>query len=133
MGIDPFKYRVLSFTLVCFFAGLSGALFAFYARYITPDQFTLWESIYMLIYLIIGGIPSVFGPFVGAAIMLGLTEGLRVSAELTPLIYGITLIVIIIFLPGGVVSVPRMILRPPKPDERSSGSRMRLWRSLKQD
>lgn len=133
MGVDPFKYRVLSFTLVCFFAGLSGSLFAFYARYITPDQFTLWESIYMLIYVIIGGIPSVFGPFIGTAIMLGLTEGLRVSAELTPLIYGITLIAIVIFLPGGAVSVPGMILRPPKLGERSSGSRMRLWRSLKQD
>jgi branched-chain amino acid transport system permease protein len=133
MGVDPFKYRVLSFTLVCFFAGLSGAVFASYARYITPDQFTLWEAIYMLIYVIVGGIPSVFGPFIGTAMMLGLTEGLRVSAELTPLIYGITLIVIIIFLPGGLVGVPRMLSRRSRPDERTSGSRMRLWRSLKKD
>jgi branched-chain amino acid transport system permease protein len=133
MGVDPFKYRVLSFTLVCFFAGLSGAIFAFYARYITPDQFTLWEAIYMLIYVIIGGIPSVFGPFLGTAVMFGLTEGLRVSAELTPLIYGITLIAIVIFFQGGLVSIPQMLSRRFRPRARPFGFLTQLWQTLRKD
>jgi len=133
MGVSPFKYRVLSFTLVCFFAGLSGAVFASYARYITPGQFTLWEAVYMLIYVIIGGIPSVFGPFLGTAIMLGLTEGLRVSAELTPLIYGITLIAIVILLPGGVVTIPQVLSRRPRTSERAFAPLIGLWHSLRKD
>ena len=103
------KYKVAAFSLGAFFAGLAGSFWAHYFTYCSPWDFTLMASFYMLMYVVMGGIGSIAGPIVGSTIMLILDEFLRPFKEYTPMILGAILILVLRFLPGGLVSIPGII------------------------
>ncbi len=108
-GINIMKYKVAAFSLGAFFAGLAGSFWAHYFTYCSPWDFTLMASFYMLMYVVMGGIGSIAGPIVGSTIMLILDEFLRPFKEYTPMILGAILILVLRFLPGGLVSIPGII------------------------
>jgi branched-chain amino acid transport system permease protein len=106
LGIDSFKYRVLAFCIGSGFCGLAGSFYAHYFETIEPGSFTVFKSLYIQVYSILGGLDFyLLGPVVGAAIMTFLPEFLRITEELEPILTGAVLILLVIFLPGGILSI----------------------------
>jgi branched-chain amino acid transport system permease protein len=108
VGVDTFRYRTLAFVVSSFFAGLAGALYAHYVGAIAPDRFNVEEMVYVLIWAIVGGTATFYGPIVGVVVLTILNEvvlrALGVD-EMRPMIYGAILIVSILFLPNGLESL----------------------------
>jgi len=105
MGINIFGYKVLAFTLACFFAGLTGAFYAHLATYISADQFGIMESFLILSMVAIGGTGSIIGPIIGGAILILIPEFFRFLAEYRMLFYGAVLIFVIVVKPEGIAGI----------------------------
>lgn len=106
IGINIMKYKIIAFCIGCFFAGLSGSFYAHYFNFTSPEFFTIWQSIYCLIFVIVGGAGHVFGPLLGSFFLTLIPEILRVTREYEPVIYALILILIMFLLPGGLISLP---------------------------
>ena len=94
-----------------FFAGLSGAFYAHYITYVGPDVFGFAFTVTMLIMIIVGGKATIVGPVLGAAIIAVLLEELRFAKEVRLSIFGILLILCVLFFRNGLVRIPEMIRR----------------------
>lgn len=103
MGIHLVSTKLMAFATGAAFAGLSGAIFASKIGSIYPHSFKLLVSINVLALIIVGGMGSLPGVFVGALILVGLPELLREFAEYRLLIYGVLLIVMMLTRPEGFV------------------------------
>ena len=110
-GIDPVRYKLLAFMISAFFAGVAGALEIHYLGYITPEIFGIDISFWPIIYSISGGLGTLAGPIIGVVVITLLWDGLQ-TLGLTYarfIIIGILLILIIIFLPKGLISLPERL------------------------
>lgn len=108
-GRNTAGVKIWAFALSSAIAGLAGALYASYVGYIDPTSFPLKESIFILCALFIGGIGNIEGPICGAAFVILLPEVLRwvglpdsMAAEIRQIIYGLALVLIMIFHPQGI-------------------------------
>ena len=102
MGIDVPKYKMLAFATATFFAGIAGALYAFYARLVSPESFVNSESSAVLSMMVVGGIGSISGSFVGGLVLTILPEMMRFLGNIRLVLYGLAVVVIIIFAPKGI-------------------------------
>jgi branched-chain amino acid transport system permease protein len=113
MGIHLARYKTLSFALSAALAGLGGALYAHKLQFLSPDQFSIIQSIDLLLLVVIGGLGSVHGAFLGAIflivmpqlIALGkdvLPEAIGQSTGLQGLVYGLVLIGFVLLEPMGL-------------------------------
>lgn len=126
MGIPVFLYKLLAFAVSSFYAGLAGALFAYYMMSITPEPFNLWLSIEFIAMIIIGGLGSIPGSLFGTIFIVSLNEilshlteylmnvGVSTGAAITiaPLrefVFGLSIVLFIIFEPKGLAEVWRII------------------------
>ena len=126
MGIPIFRYKLLSFGVSSFYAGFAGALFAFYMISITPEPFNLGLSIEFIAMIIIGGLGSITGSTFGAIFIVALNEILSHATEylmnvgaasslafrIAPLrefVFGLAIVLFIIFEPKGLAEVWRII------------------------
>jgi branched-chain amino acid transport system permease protein len=110
-GIDPVRFKLFAFMVSAFVAGVAGALEIHYLGYITPEIFGVDISFWPIVYSISGGLGTLAGPIVGTIIITVLWDGFQ-SLGLTYarfVIIGVLLILIIIFLPKGIVSLPDRI------------------------
>jgi branched-chain amino acid transport system permease protein len=106
LGIRVASARLAAFTFSAVFAGLAGALFAAISSFIAPESFTVLGTGFQLVALVVvGGMGTLWGPILGAALLTALPEGLRVAATLSLLAYGVLLLVFIIFAPQGIASL----------------------------
>ena len=103
MGIDMVKNKLITFAVGTFWAGIAGVLMASQTTYINPDSFTLWESIMILMAVVIGGTGSIPGVIAGAILLKLLPEYFRPLAQYRMLIYGIAMILVIIFKSDGLI------------------------------
>ena len=110
MGKNTNKYKLLVFIIGAFFAGIGGSLYAHYITFIDPSSFTVMESITILLMVIFGGMGSISGSIVGAAILVILPELLRflgmpssIAAPMRQMIYGLLLIILMIKRPQGIM------------------------------
>lgn len=103
MGISPLPIKVLCFGISAFFAGVAGSLYAHFITFIQPGVFGLSTSILLLCMVVLGGMGTVFGPLVGAIILFLLPEFLQALADYQELMYGLLLILTLIFRPQGIV------------------------------
>ena len=104
VGVDTRRYRTLAFVIASFFAGLAGALLAHYLGTVNPNQFDVEAMVYVLVWVIVGGTATIYGPILGVVVLTVINE--IVLRELgvdqaRPLIYGAILIASILFLPTG--------------------------------
>jgi len=107
-GIDVYRYRLAATVIGCFFAGICGSFYAHYQTVLVPTTFSFQCSIFAQMYALIGGLSYyIAGPIAGAAVMVLLPELLRPVAEFQPIIYGVLLILIVVFLPRGILSIPQ--------------------------
>ncbi|NLW79768.1 MAG: branched-chain amino acid ABC transporter permease [Ruminococcaceae bacterium] len=105
VGIPLVKYKLLSFVISATLAGIAGSLYAYYSNFISPFSFNANTSLNLLLALILGGVGTVSGPVIGAFLMIFIPEYLRVADELRLVLYGVFLILIIIFMPKGLVNI----------------------------
>jgi branched-chain amino acid transport system permease protein len=103
VGIDVTRVKVLAFSAAGAVAGLSGGLFIHYSSYIDHEMVALPLAIASVTYPILGGLGSFAGPILGAALLVTLTESLRVLHELRLFVYGALIIVTMIFRPRGLI------------------------------
>jgi branched-chain amino acid transport system permease protein len=106
IGINLMKYKMTAFCLGCFFAGLSGSFYAHYFNFTSPEFFTIWQSIYCLIFVLVGGAGSILGPPLGVFFLTLVPELLRVAKEYEPVVYAVILILVMFLLPGGLITLP---------------------------
>src|SRR5690606_7733499 len=85
LGIPLLRYKLLSFGLSSFYAGLAGGLWAYFLRVVTPESFPLIMSIFFLAAIIVGGMGSILGAILGAVFMTMVPEILRVVIGSLPL------------------------------------------------
>ncbi|WP_052300585.1 branched-chain amino acid ABC transporter permease [Kyrpidia tusciae] len=113
-GVDVGRFKVQAFVASGVLAALSGGLYAHYMTFISPELFSFKQSILFLLMAVVGGPLSIWGPIVGAMLLTVLTEALRsimpmfgtnTVGPLETLIFGVLLLVVILFLPGGVMSL----------------------------
>lgn len=110
IGINVMKEKMIIFMIGSFWAGVGGSFFAHYNRFLSPADFTIWNSIYMLMYIQVGGLGGLLGPIVGAILITALFEVFRFALSYQPLIFGVLLIAVMMKLPGGVVTfIPRIV------------------------
>jgi branched-chain amino acid transport system permease protein len=111
IGINIMKYKVIAFCLGCFFAGVSGSFYAHYFNFASPEFFTIWQSVYCLLFVIVGGVGSVYGPPLGSFFMTLVPEFLRGTKEYEPVVYAVILILVMFLLPGGLITLPDRLRR----------------------
>lgn len=102
IGVDAMAYKVFAFTLGGALAGMAGSFYAHYILFISPVTFTIAESINLLVMIIFGGMTTLFGPVFGAVALTLLPEFLRMAGSLRLVIYGVALVIFIVWLPLGV-------------------------------
>ena len=118
LGLSPYHLRIVAFTVSAAFTGGAGALFAFLNGYISPDSFTLQQSILFLLALLFGGVNTAAGPVVGGLVLTLLPELLTGLADYRLILYGLLLLLSIYWLPQGVVGAvvrPRQAGGPENP------------------
>jgi branched-chain amino acid transport system permease protein len=118
LGIAPMKYKLQVFMLSAVYASLAGSLYAHWLSLVNPSTFSLVASIYPLIIVTIGGLGSLWGAVIGAAVFFITAEGIRAlipilkpgtSGEYEILAWGLMIILVMRFLPKGLVSIPDLI------------------------
>ena len=108
-GMYVRKYKVMVFGLGCFITGLGGGLMASYLTAISPETFTFFSSLDIIMFNLIGGMGAMSGPIVGAIVLTGLNEYLFSAGYWRMVVYGLIIIFFIILLPGGMISLPRVL------------------------
>jgi branched-chain amino acid transport system permease protein len=112
VGINVIGYKTVNFVLAAFMAGISGALFASFQHNLSPDttsRFGVTMSIYLLVYMVVGGKNYFIGPLVGTTVLTLLAENTRSMQEYQPMITGAIAILVMIFMPMGIVGLPAQI------------------------
>lgn len=103
MGMDLTRLKVIAFALSAAYSGLGGVLYAALLTFISVEHFTLWLSISFVAMVVVGGIGSIAGSFLGAAFVIVVPELLRGVAEFQQIVYGLTMILIFALWPGGLI------------------------------
>jgi len=102
-GIDTVRYKVLVFVVSAVFASVAGSLFAHAERFVTPTEAGFLRSIEFVTMVVLGGMASTFGSVVGAALLTILPQALAAFQDYRNLIFGAILIVVMVFMPRGLV------------------------------
>lgn len=109
MGISPYRYKVLAFTIASLIGGVSGFLYMVVVQYTSPETMSFGHSITLLASMVIGGAGSMFGSLLGGAYyVLAPQVTNAIDPSLTAVLQGIILLAILFVLPGGLVTLPRL-------------------------
>ena len=125
LGIPLLRYKLLSFALSSFYAGVAGGLWAYFFRVVTPESFPLILSIFFLAAIIVGGMGSILGAVLGATFMTMVPEALRIIVGWLPIegdtlqyvapvrtiVFGLLIVVFLIFEPHGLAEMWRRVRR----------------------
>lgn len=101
-GINTLRVKVVAFTMSAGLAGVGGAFYAAGFAYISPDNFNFTRSIEFLTMVLLGGAQSAFGGVLGTSLLILLPEWLRFLKEVYLAVYGLAVILIMVFLPAGI-------------------------------
>jgi branched-chain amino acid transport system permease protein len=120
LGVNIFAYKLMAFGVSAFYAGFTGALFGYYAESILPEHFNIFVSINYVFMVVIGGIGRLWGPLLGAVIVIMIPEGLRLltgyvstvlpayvvyTEQAKLVVFGLIVIVLLIAEPRGVIAI----------------------------
>ncbi|VTU15331.1 leucine/isoleucine/valine transporter permease subunit [Variovorax sp. SRS16] len=103
LGVGVLRTKIVAFFISGLIAGLAGAVFGVYLQFIAPSSFSGMESVRLVMMLVIGGAGTLFGPVVGAAIIVLLPQALRINPTDSLILTGVILVVVVLFLPKGIV------------------------------
>ncbi len=111
VGVNARRYRTIAFVTGGFFAGIAGAMVTHYITAINPGLFGLKQMLFILVWVLVGGLGSFAGPILGVVVLSIVDESIRGLDELRPAFYGLVLIVTMLFLPDGLVSLPNKVMQ----------------------
>jgi branched-chain amino acid transport system permease protein len=111
MGINVRYYKVVAFACSAAFTGIAGALYAHYIGFISPESFTLDQSVLFLTAVLCGGMGTFVGPIIGAVVITVINEAIQVLGSYQMLVYGIFIVVAVIYVPEGLVGIVKLIQR----------------------
>lgn len=122
MGVNVFRYRLMSFVVGCAVAGLMGSFYAHYQTFIIPTAFNLFpKTIYIQVFAVLGGVGfATLGPLVGAGLLTLFTEAFSGYETYSIIIVGALVLVMVVFLPNGLLSLGEI------------PARIREWRERRQ-
>jgi branched-chain amino acid transport system permease protein len=103
-GINTTRYKLLAFSLSGFFAGVAGGLYTHFIRIAGPSTLEVSLSFQAIIWAIFGGVVTIYGPIAGVFILYPLMEFLRILPEIRTLLFGLTVIIILLFMPEGLTT-----------------------------
>ena len=110
LGIDGPKWKVFAFAVSSAVAGTAGCFYAAFVGTLVPDAFFISESFTILAMVIVGGIGTLIGPALGAILLTVLPELLRGIGDLRLIVYGLSVTLVVLFMPGGIVQAWRILL-----------------------
>lgn len=116
-GIDVFRTKLIAFALAALLGGLGGGLFAGGFSYISPDQFAFADSIVLLTMALLGGVSSPIGSAIGTGLLILIPEWLRFLKSVPGLylaVYGLAVILIVLFMPDGIWGYVSKLFRTPE-------------------
>jgi branched-chain amino acid transport system permease protein len=103
LGIDVTYVRLLAFAAGAAVAAVSGAIYGHFLTFVRADSFDVLLSIFAALYVILGGVNNFLGPVIGAAVMTLLPEYIRGLSEWRPTVFGVVIIVLLLFRPHGLL------------------------------
>jgi len=109
-GFPTYRYKVVAFVVGSMLAAVAGATYAPYLSYIAPDLFDINETIYILMIVMIGGLRTIGGPLWGSILLVSLPQLLDIKPVVRMLVYGVTLIIIMVRLPGGLSQIGQSLV-----------------------
>ena len=122
-GVPVLRTKVMIFVLACGIVGVAGALQAHFVRYIDPTSFSLVQSLNLVVINVIGGMYTLVGPLVGTVFVVLLPEFLRGYVELQHVFFGILIILVMAFFPGGIANMGTLFRTNPFERFRSARNR----------
>jgi len=109
MGISPYRYKVLAFTIASAIGGVAGFLYMVVIQYTSPETLAFHHSITLLASMVIGGAASILGSLIGGAYYVLVPQLTNIiDPNLTAVLQGAILLLVLFILPGGIVSLPRL-------------------------
>lgn len=109
LGINPHLWKVFAFAISSAVAGSAGAFYASFVGTLVPDAFFITESFTVLAMVIVGGMGTLIGPVFGAILLTVLPELLREIGDLRLIVYGLSVTLVVLFMPGGLVQAAKRI------------------------
>jgi len=110
MGIDAARYKLFVFVLSAIFAGIAGVLYAHYLNFVAPSSFGFHFSVQLITMVVLGGMASLWGGVAGAVFLTVMPEFLRAYENMEVIIYGLILILCMMYLPQGMAGGVRKIV-----------------------
>ena len=117
LGVNCPVWKLFAFGIGSAVTGLAGCLYAPFAGTLVPDAFTVAEGFAVLAMVIVGGIGTLIGPVFGAVILTVLPELLRSLGDARLIIYGASLMLVVLFVPGGLIGAWRSATRRRKRED----------------
>jgi len=118
MGINVRSYKMMAFCTSAFFVAFSGAMYGYLTRYLNPSTFIYDQSVMFLTMLLFGGSGTLWGPVLGVMAVQLINEGLRDFAQYQTLFYGVAILIVVLFMPSGLVNLK--INRKKKEEKKES-------------
>jgi branched-chain amino acid transport system permease protein len=110
-GVEVSRNKVVTFGVSAALAGLAGWMFAILNNQVTPTSFTIVLSITLLVTAVLGGVASIIGPALGAALIIGVQEAVPADSQrFTQVVFGVVLIIVMLVAPGGIVGIYRKVM-----------------------
>lgn len=114
VGIPLMRHKVIALCISAFVGGLGGLLMGPFLTVLAPNQFTLFTSVDMVVMVIVGGLGTLAGPLLGAVFLIYVPELLSFTREVRPAMMGVLLILVTLFMPGGLLGwLKPMLVRLP--------------------
>lgn len=103
-GIDTTRVKLVAFGTSAMIGGACGVIFAAMQRFVSPESFTFWESLVIVLVIVVGGLGNPFGALLGATLLILVPELLRAWADYRLLLYGMALVLVILARPRGLIA-----------------------------
>jgi len=118
MGVNTFMYKLLAYAMGALFAGFAGALFAARMKFVSPESFTFLESVMLLCMVVLGGMSSIPGIILGVIALIALPEVFRGLESYRMLVFGSTMVIMMLFRPAGLITAKRVKQMGTKSEKR---------------
>ncbi|WP_180683910.1 branched-chain amino acid ABC transporter permease [Tepidicella baoligensis] len=114
MGIQITQIRLMGFAAGAAIAAIAGSLYGHYMSFVRPENFDVLLSVYVVLYVVLGGVNNLWGPLLGATVMTLLPEYFRVLADWRPTVFGLAILLLLLFRPEGLLSFRTRTCRASK-------------------
>jgi ABC-type branched-subunit amino acid transport system ATPase component len=111
LGIDLLRYKALAFGISGFYAGIAGGLYSAMLNFVAPEGFDLFQMVLQKAMIVVGGLGSITGSLLGAALIIILLEALRAFKGLQEIVFGALLVAFVLGMRGGLVSLLKRHVR----------------------